>query len=554
MDADRKLAFRVLLFCFAAVAACYANSLYNDFILDDVFIVATNPDIRTIQPVRYFSTPFWGEDTDLGIYRPLVILSFSLEYSLWQRWAPGFRLVNLLLHAINGLLVFLLARSLFATVTPAWAAAGLYVVHPVHTEAVAGIAGRSELLAAMFFFLGWLLFRQRRMGWCVAAFSLSLLSKENAISFPAVIALDIWISKGQVKAILLEWKRLAVLAAAAVMYFGLRLWVLGASALTPPEYLNGAWTFIERELTSARAFLRYFGLVLAPVDVTGDYGFNSIPIANAADWDAWLGALLILTTLILAIRISRRDPVIALGVLFFYVTLLPVSNWIVPTGLVMAERYLYVPVFGASLIAGALWTRIRSGEARKILAAGVLAVSALLCVSHNYIWQDNFTFYRNMARVLPDNARARSGYGIALLDAGRVDEAQVQFEAGLRIARNAPMLLGLAGVSIQTDQNCSRAHPLIDEALIAEPGESSAYWLRAECREIEGSLSEAAESYRRAVELTRFPDSRLLFDWGMLMEKMGRKSEAAALYERASTIDPGDLSIRYKSRTASQAP
>jgi hypothetical protein len=549
MDADSKFPIRVLVFCFVIVAICYANSITNGFILDDALIVAANPEIRTIQPLHTFTTPFWGEKSSEGIYRPLVILSYSLEYSLWHRWAPGFRAANLLLHAINGYLVFLLARSFLWASPAAWAVSAIYLIHPVHTEAVAGIAGRSELLSATFFFLAWLMFRKGRTGWCAAAFLLSLLSKENAISFPAVIALDIWITRGGFKEVRQEWKRLGSLVATAVLYLGLRLWVLGIDQLTPPEYLSGAWTLLQRELTSGRAFLQYFRLILAPVNVTGDYDFNSIPIANATDWDAWVGVLLIVATIVLAIRLVRRQPVIGFGILFFYLTMFPVSNWLIPTNAVMAERYLYVPLFGLALIAGMLWAKIPLRETRMWVIGGILAMSAILCVSHNYVWKDNYTFYKNMVRVFPNNIRGRQGFGVVLLDAGFVPEARAQFEAGLSVARNAPLLLGLAGVQIKTDHNCDRAHDSIEEALRMQPNNSSVHWLQAECFENEGNLTIASDTYRRAVEETQFPDALLLFNWGRLMERMGKQDEATALYKRAALIDSNNLSIKFKLRS-----
>src|SRR5438874_5351384 len=105
-----KSALWALALCLLLVSLCYANSLGNAFILDDVLIVAANEQIRSIQPLHFLLQPYWGELINGGIYRPLTILSFSLEYSIWEGWASGFRLVNLLLHALNGLLVFLLAN------------------------------------------------------------------------------------------------------------------------------------------------------------------------------------------------------------------------------------------------------------------------------------------------------------------------------------------------------------------------------------------------------------------------------------------------------------
>ena len=206
----------------AIVAICFANSVQNDFILDDYAIVATNPAIRTINPVQNLTTPYWGKRSTAGIYRPLTILSFSFEYPLWHRWSGGYRLTNLLIHAINGFLVFILARRLLQSLGGALLAGAIYLVHPVHTEPVVGLVGRSELLAAMFFLLAWMLFRQRRTGLCIVAFFLSLLSKENAIAFPAVIAIDAWISTGKFDVVLQQWHRFTAIFVAGSGYLSLR--------------------------------------------------------------------------------------------------------------------------------------------------------------------------------------------------------------------------------------------------------------------------------------------------------------------------------------------
>src|SRR5262249_21195976 len=149
---------QALLLCLVLVAVCYANSLSNAFILDDILIVAANERIRHIQPVHFLLQPYWGDLNHAGIYRPLTIFSFSLEYPIWRLWAPGYRLVNLLLHALNGWLVYLLARSLLGSPAAAIASAAVYVIHPMQTEAVVSIVGRSELLAASLFFAAWLAF------------------------------------------------------------------------------------------------------------------------------------------------------------------------------------------------------------------------------------------------------------------------------------------------------------------------------------------------------------------------------------------------------------
>src|SRR5205085_10789520 len=110
-----KTAARALVLCLVLVAVCYANSLSNAFILDDILIVGANERIRHIDPLHFLFQSYWGDLNHAGIYRPLTIFSFSVEYPVWKVWAPGFRTTTLLLHALNGWLVFLIASGLLGS-------------------------------------------------------------------------------------------------------------------------------------------------------------------------------------------------------------------------------------------------------------------------------------------------------------------------------------------------------------------------------------------------------------------------------------------------------
>ena len=103
---------RAFAFCVLLVAVCYANSIPNQFIQDDHPIIVTNESIRSITPLKFLGESYWPKSITGGTYRPLTIFSFSLEYALWGDWAPGYRLVNLALHAMNGWLVFVLVNAL----------------------------------------------------------------------------------------------------------------------------------------------------------------------------------------------------------------------------------------------------------------------------------------------------------------------------------------------------------------------------------------------------------------------------------------------------------
>jgi tetratricopeptide (TPR) repeat protein len=537
---NQRLSLYTFFFCVLLVAVCYTNSITNAFILDDVLIVAANERIRSVQPIQFLQQPYWQDQEHSGIYRPLTIFSFSVEYSIWKAWPAGFRLTNLFLHALNGWLVFLIVQGLVGSPLAAWASATVYIAHPVQTEAVVSIVGRSELLAASLFFAAWLAFRKGRTGWACLAYFFSALAKESAITFPAVAALDMALGETGLRKMFQSWKRFAALAASGVAYLTLRFYVLGGLGIPATgQYVQGAWTTSQRLITSGRVFLEYLRLLFVPVNVTGDYDFNSIPLATVRDWDAWLGLVLILGSIFVALWNAKKRPGLSIGILFVFVTLLPVSNWVLPIAMLMAERFLYTPLFGFSLLAGLCWSCIPNVEIRRLTAIGFLAVATILCISHNYIWQDTLTFHTNVVQMSPNNARGRLGYGYALMRLGKFDDARAQFEEGLRILpKSAPLLAGLAGAVMRTDGQCERVRPILTRTFAVAPGQWQGLWILGDCLRTEGIIELAERSYGLAVQNAPFPDGRLLISWGNALERLGKVSEAQAAYDRGAKIDP----------------
>src|SRR6185295_4042665 len=231
--------------------------------------------------------------------------------------------------------------------------------------------------------------------------------------------LDIALLQGAPRKVLLQWRRFAVLALAAAAYLALRLWVLGNLVIPHyAQYKSGALSAVELRMTTGRAFLQYLKLIVAPVHVIGVYEFDSIPKAGLADWDAWAGLILAAAAVSLAVWMAKRRPAVSFATLFFFVTLLPVSNWLIPIGALMAERFLYTPSFGVALLAGVLWMAVPATAIRRLAGAGLISAAVLLCIGHNYIWHDNLSFYGNMVRQFPENMTGRMGYGLALLDVG----------------------------------------------------------------------------------------------------------------------------------------
>jgi tetratricopeptide (TPR) repeat protein len=534
--------------------------LPNELIFDDTPLVASNPAIRSITPIKFLKSPYWTQQQYEGIYRPFTIFSLSVDYAIWKRWAPGFRLTNLAIHAVNGFLLFLLCTSLVGAGIVPVAAMVIYLVHPVHTEAVTSIVGRSELFSACFFLGAWLLFRKGKPLWSAALFALALLSKENALVLPAILVLDSWLTgEGEGKlpaklrdvAIFLKkdvWQ-LLVFVPVIVAYIALRVSVLGSFGIpVSAQYMWGRLTYVERLLTAGRVFIKYLVLIFFPVNVAGDYDYNAVPIAGPLNWDAWLGLLLTIAIALWALWYRRRNRFVSLGVLFAFVALAPASNWILPISVLMAERFLYLPLIGISIALAFAFNAIQDPRQRKLVAAGGLALAVVLCNAHDYIRRNAFTFFANMVQVTPDSAKARLGYGYALIQAGRKDDAAVQLEAGLRIIPDYPELLSTLALTKVYANNCSQAWPLLKRANQINPSHADTHRRMGDCYLMEGKMKEAEAMYRMAVDSIPYPDATLYFNWARTLEETGQKQSAFDAYQRAAVIDPANEGIKTKLR------
>jgi tetratricopeptide (TPR) repeat protein len=183
---------------------------------------------------------------------------------------------------------------------------------------------------------------------------------------------------------------------------------------------------------------------------------------------------------------------------------------------------------------------------RTLVGGGLMTMALVLCNAHNYIWRNDFTYYRNMVRVEPENVKARIGYGLALAEVGFKDEAVDQLQAGLRILPDNPSVISALAVTKMTRTSCTDAWPLLDRALEINPRHGDTLRRVADCYMREGRIAEAEAAYRRAVDHIPFPDSLFFLTWAMSLEDTGRKDAAIQAYQQAAMIDPANKLIREK--------
>jgi tetratricopeptide (TPR) repeat protein len=173
-------------------------------------------------------------------------------------------------------------------------------------------------------------------------------------------------------------------------------------------------------------------------------------------------------------------------------------------------------------------------------------MALVLCIAHNYIWRNDFTYYRNMVRVAPSNVKARIGYGFALVQVGYRDEAADQLLAGLRILPDNASVISTLALTKMTRKSCQDAWPLLDRALEIDPNHGDTLRRVADCFLREGKIQEAEAAYRQAVDRIPFPDSLFFLTWGLSLEEIGQTKDAIVAYERAALIDPQNRLISQK--------
>ncbi|HKQ59722.1 MAG TPA: DUF1736 domain-containing protein, partial [Candidatus Polarisedimenticolaceae bacterium] len=356
-------------------AAVYANSLANGFALDDLPLVRDNPEIRRLSGATLAAArPYWPQGEGSGLYRPLVIASYALNYAVTGAGPAGFHAVNVLLHAAASVLAWFALRRVGVHYGTALGGALLFAVHPVHAEAVANVVGRAEILAAIGVLSAWLLHRRDRLVAAAACYLAALLSKETALLAPLLFVLDDRL-RGERPGT--RWPKYAPYAAALLVALGLRLVVLGGwRGAEDVAFLDNPTAFGPAPARIATALwvqARYAGLWLWPRPLSSDYSYDAVPsVASPGDVRLWIGLALATAAGIALWRGVRRTPPLALGAATWILFALPSSNLVFPAGTLMAERLTYLPSLGAALLTAHAVAGARAAK-RAVVAALALA-------------------------------------------------------------------------------------------------------------------------------------------------------------------------------------
>ncbi|NNF33315.1 MAG: hypothetical protein HKN68_04365 [Saprospiraceae bacterium] len=443
--------------------AIYAASISFGYILDDVIVINDNSfttrgfaGLADIFSKESFAG-YFGEQRNLvqgARYRPLSIATFAIEHQFFGQ-NPGIsHFINILMYGLTGIALYFLFHVLYQKKSShrfwnvAFIAALIYVAHPIHTEAVANIKGRDEIMAmglalwGSIMTLKWEQFSKLKYaGYAFIIFLLGLLAKENTITFCAIVPAMVYVFRKS--SITKSLKMALPVIAASIVYLIIRYAVVGYFLNSESEItdlMNNAFVEMsgsEKYATISFTLWKYLSLSIFPHPLAHDYYPYAIPILNWANLKAFLPALLYtglgVTALVAVFRRSKN----LFGLWFYLVTLSIVSNVVVNVGTLMNERFIFMASAGICLLMAVFLVRYLSNQKFKYSNILAYSLAALIVIGYSVKtimrvpdWSDPLTLNKSAVKVNPGSARANSFMSTALYnkykDAPLSDEKKQQ--------------------------------------------------------------------------------------------------------------------------------
>jgi len=540
-----------------------------------------NPNYRGLgaTQLRWMFTTFL-----MGHYIPLTWMTLGMDYVVWGMNPAGYHLTNLLLHAANAVLVYVLALRLLRARMPerceepsvvltagAGFAALLFALHPLRVESVAWITERRDLLSGLFYLAAIVAYlrycddgtvrngRTRRWYWAsLGLFVLALLAKAMAVTLPVVLlVLDVyplhrlrsvggrW-SWAASRAVLTEKLPFFVLSLAASAAAVVALAHVTRTAIADPRI---GVSLVERLAISTSALSFYLWKMAVPLDLAAVYELP--PRSGFVTWPATLSGALIVLATAAAIAGHRRWPALVTVWVAFMVILSPVIwiPWIV------ADRYTYLASVGWAVLGGAVLSAAWMACQRRTLdmrmalplaglAVSMVAVLGMLTWKQVKVWHDSETLWTHAVAARPTSL-GHFKLGVTLAHRGEFTAAIENFHAALRLnPRNAAAYSAL-GFAFAVQGRLSDAGEQFDSALRLSPRQAEAHTGLGLLLARDGKLGEAADHFRRALE-SNARDAQAHTNLGLILKKWGQGPQAAAHFEQAVQIDPGSQQAQHQ--------
>ncbi|CCD68214.1 Protein O-mannosyl-transferase F38B6.6 [Caenorhabditis elegans] len=544
-EKGRSQGIRNLLILISLSIIPYLSCLGGDFVFDDAESIVNNPIVNGKDPLlQIFSRDFWGRSISSSnshkSYRPVTTFTFWLNYKLHETSTLGYHVVNIICHTVATLVFYKLGKQLehiFDFFNIAFSASILFAVHPVHTEAVANITGRAELLMTIFSLAALILHVKNREINCkfVLLVILSTLSKEQGLmTIPIAICID-FLAHRSCRS---NFVRMICLLVAIGF---LRMMVNGFEAAkftkldNPTAFLNSKF---YRMINYTYIWLYHAYLLVIPVNLCFDYSMGCISSITTM-WDLRaLSPVLIFTIVIIGVKFQNECRAFTLSSLMGIISFLPASNIFFTVGFSIAERVLYLPSAGFCLLCAIIFKKLSV----HFKNADVLSITLiLLLISKTYRrsgeWKTELSLYSSGLSVCPTNAKIHYNLGKVLGDNGLTKDAEKNYWNAIKLDPSYEQALNNLGNLLEKSGDSKTAESLLARAVTLRPSFAVA-WMNLGISQMNLKKYYEAEKSLKNSLLIRPNSAHCLFNLGVLYQRTNRDEMAMSAWKNATRIDP----------------
>lgn len=556
-----------LVFIIVVSGAVYFNALFNEFVFDDLQLITNNDTIKDFRYIpEIFTENLWGVlGRASNYYRPLPPLIYMLIYHIFGSGPWAFHLVNILFHAGVSLLIYFILSHLVkkddrkdarSINFPAFLAALLFAVHPIHTEAVAWIAGIMDLSCTFFSLLSFYLFIRFQEGTSsikililsLFSFFLAVLSKEPALTISIILIIyAVLFRRPSDRDLLHSLKRCVLYFLVIGVYFAMRLYALKGFA---PLKTSSGLSLYETLINISFIFARYLEKMFMPVSLNVLYHVH--PISSLFSMQGLISLLVTLLFFAIMFTSFKRNKTLLLGLLFIVVPLLPalyLPGLVQKIEYAVTDRYLYLSSFGLVILVAAFISSLERKNAKwskgmVLLASAVIAVFSVMTISRNAVWKNNETLWRDSVQKSPESAFAHENLGYALFYRGNAEEGRRELQTAVKLDSGIPDAIISTGIGYSQKGLMNHAILAFNRAVLLKPDSADAHYNLGLAYHTKGWQRQAIEQYETALMLN--PDyTDAHNNLGIAYGESGSADKAIEHFLAALRLNPDDASFHY---------
>lgn len=425
-----------LIFIILFTFLIYANKFNNGFVRDDFRIIVKNDFIKDIKNIKYVFSKKYFSLTDEWQYRPVLTLTYFLNYYLFGLDLKSWHFFNIFFHSLNAILIYFIVLLILKDKLIAFLSGILFIVHPIQTETVNYITGgRDDILCFFLFLSAFLFYIKNNILLSIICFIMALFTKEMAITLPIILfAYDYFFLKDRIKNNL---KKYSVYLFTVLMYLLFKFYLFKSFGTVAGIDLSNGFKYYGGNIylsivTGLRITVYYVYLMFFPYKLSPSIDKIFRISETAIEPSAIISLLFLSSIFFIAINNIKKDKRVSFCIFYFFITLIPVSN-IIPFGNLMQEQYLYFSSFGFCLLLGILIIKIKKINIILILFSVIIMIYSLRTVLRNKDWKDDISLVEKTVYYFPKVAYTHQTLGVYYAEKKMYNEASKEFKKAIDI-------------------------------------------------------------------------------------------------------------------------